>query len=155
MALWDIFTRRSEQRSESVDAGALYASFFALGAAGSYSWTVSPAVLAAAIAQDGFRALLEHSRRLGKQSPLLISYRRCMAGGVLTGDAEPPEFPDTVPDEAARIAAGLWMAAHPCELERDALHRLIVDGDCLILDGVDLVPAEAFEVSYTRMLVTR
>ena len=66
-----------------------------------------------------------------------------MVGGILTGEPEPPSF-DDVPETVAKTVSDLWMGVHDCELERAAIHRLIVDGDVLLLDDGTLVPADQF-----------
>ena len=43
----------------------------------------------------------------------------------------------------------LWLAVHDPDLERAALHRLIVDGDVLLLDDGTLVPADQFTATET------
>ena len=134
----------TEDRSGVVDVGAIYQSFYQFGGS-AYSWQVSPAVLAGSLTIDGMGVLLEHSRRLARQSPLAISYRRCMTGGVLTGEPESPTFPEGIPDAVVATVTDLWLAAHPVDMERDALARLIIDGDCLILDDGAIVPCDAFE----------
>ena len=139
---------RLERRSTAVDVGAIYAAFFFAG--GSYGWQVSPAVLAGSIGfTDGSGALLEHSRRLAKQSPLLRSYRRCMTGGVLTGAPEAPTFGEGITEDTARMVADLWQAVHPVDLERNILHRLIIDGDVLLMGGGEVIPADGFEAVTT------
>ena len=69
-----------------------------------------------------------------------------MTGALLTGEAEPPTFGEAVPETIAAAAAALWLLEHDkvIDLERDALTRLIVEGDCLVIDD-ELVPADAFE----------
>ena len=69
-----------------------------------------------------------------------------MTGGILTGEPERPRFED-VPERLEKVVTDLWLNAHDTEVERDALHRLIVDGDCLFLDDGTLVPADQFTVS--------
>ena len=143
MDLFGLRIGRSENRSVDLDVGRVYASFFQFGAS-QYSWQVSPAVLAGNITQDGEQSLIEHSRRLSRQSPILRSFKRCMVGGVLTGQAERPSFDDDVPEVIAKAVGDLWLAVHDPDLERSALHRLIVDGDVLLLDDGTLVPADQF-----------
>ena len=104
----------------------------------------SPAVLAGNVTQDGEQSLIEHSRRLSRQSPLLRSYKRAMVGGILTGEPERPHFDEGVPEVVAKAVGDLWLAVHNCDLERAALHRLIVDGDVLLLDDGTLVPSDQF-----------
>ena len=82
---------------------------------------------------------------MARVSPLLIAYERLMTGGILTGEPERPEFPDTVPERVAAAAGDLWEAAHDVDRERDLLHRIIVDGEVIILDGGMTVPADGFE----------
>ena len=148
MDLFGLRIGRTENRSVDLDVGRVYASFFQFGAS-QYSWQVSPAVLAGNISQDGEQSLIEHSRRLSRQSPILRSYKRCMAGGVLTGEAERPHFDDAVPEVVARAVGDLWLSVHDPDLERSALHRLIVDGDVLLLDDGTLVPADQFTATET------
>ena len=134
-----------EDRSASVDVGALYAQFFAFGAS-AYNWQVSPAILAATISvPDGLGALLTESRRLARVSPLLISYTRNMTGGILTGAPEPPTFPDTVPENVAAAAGDLWCLTCDVSHERDLVRRIIVDGELLILDDGTVIPADGYE----------
>ena len=85
MDLFGLRIGRTENRSVDLDVGRVYASFFQFGSS-QYSWQVSPAVLAGNITQDGEQSLIEHSRRLSRQSPILRSYKRCMVGGILTGE---------------------------------------------------------------------
>ena len=145
--MFRLFPRRAapETRSASVDVGALYSQFFAFGAS-SYNWSVSPAVLASSLSvPDGAGALLTEARRLARVSPLLIAYLRCMSGGILTGEPEAPEFAETVPERVATAATELWMEAQDCSRERDLLHRIMVDGELLLLEGGQVVPADGFE----------
>ena len=148
MDLFGLRIGRSENRSADLDVGRVYASFFQFGST-QYSWQVSPAVLAGNVTQDGEQSLIEHSRRLSRQSPILRAYKRAMVGGILTGAAERPHFEDAVPEVIARAVGDLWLAVHDPDLERAALHRLIVDGDVLLLDDGTLVPADQFTATET------
>ena len=86
--MFGLFNRRPvESRAAEIDAGALFATFFQFGGGGAYSWQLSPAVLASTLSNsDNNSALVNHSRRLSNVSPLLVSYRRAMIGGILTGE---------------------------------------------------------------------
>ena len=97
--MFGIFKRHAvETRSAEVDLGSLYAAIFGLSGGG-YSWAQSPAILVASLAvQNNAGALLTESRRLGRTSPLLLAYRRVIEAGILTGEAEPPTFDDSVPE---------------------------------------------------------
>ena len=148
MNLFGLRIGRTENRSVDLDVGRVYASFFQFGSS-QYSWQVSPAVLAGNVTQDGEQSLIEHSRRLSRQSPILRAYKRCMVGGVLTGAPERPCFDDDVPEALADAVGDLWMGAHDPDLERSALHRLIVDGDLLLLDDGTVVPADQFTATET------
>ena len=148
MDLFGLRIGRTENRSVDLDVGRVYASFFQFGSS-QYSWQVSPAVLAGNITQDGEQSLIEHSRRLSRQSPILRAYKRAMVGGILTGEPERPHFDDAVPEVVARAVGDLWLAVHDPDLERSALHRLIVDGDLLLLDDATLVPADQFTATET------
>ena len=112
MKLLGLHIGRTEDRSASLDVGRVYASFFQFGAS-QYSWQVSPAVLAGNITQDGEQSLIEHSRRLSRQSPILRAYKRAMVGGILTGEPERPHFDEGVPDavisEVSRLISG-WLS---------------------------------------------
>ena len=89
--------RGPETRSSEIDVGSLYQSFFQFGG-GAYSFAQSPAILVSSLSVlDNAGALLTESRRLGRTSPLLIAFRCVVESGVLTGEPEAPEFPDTVP----------------------------------------------------------
>ena len=137
--------RGSETRSAEIDVGALYQSFFQFGS-GAYSWQQSPAILVSSLSiQDNQGALLNESRRLGRTSPLLVSYRHVIESGVLTGEPEAPEFSDTVPEAVAEAVASMWMDLHDCDLERDLLDRLVLDGEFLILEDGTIVPPDGFE----------
>ena len=145
--MFRLFPRREapETRSAEIDVGTLYASLHLIGGAG-FSWSISPAILASSLsATDGGTSIITESRRLARVSPLLIAYERLMTGGILTGEPERPEFPDTVPERVAAAAGDLWEAAHDVDRERDLLHRIIVDGEVIILDGGMTVPADGFE----------
>ena len=132
-------------RAGRLDIGELYSAFFGFGGT-SYSWQVSPAVLASSLSTaDGLGSLLTESRRLAKISPLLISYRRCMVGGILTGEPESPTFPESVPENVAVAAAALWMRTCDPDREREHLLRVIVDGELLLLDDGTTVPADGYE----------
>ena len=72
-----------------------------------------------------------------------------MVGGILTGEPERPTFDEDVPEVVAKAVGDLWLAAHDPDLERAALHRLIVDGDVLLLDDGTLVPADQFTATET------
>ena len=149
--MFGLFNRRPvETRAAEIDAGALFASFFQYGGGGSYSWQLSPAVLASTLSNSANNsAIVNHSRRMSNVSPLLVSYRRAMTGGILTGEPEAPEFAEAVPERVAEAAADLWTRHHDCEYERDLLHRLIIDGELLILDDGHIVPADGFEPAMT------
>lgn len=135
-----------EHRAASLDVGAIYGSVFQYGGGGSYTWGVSPAVLAASLSvSDGGSTIITEARRLARVSPLLGAYTRCMEGGVLTGAPERPEFDETVPERVAMAAADAWEAAHDVERERDLLHKVMVDGELLLLDGGQIVPADGYE----------
>ena len=139
--------RGTESRSAEIDVGALYQSFFQFGS-GAYNWQQSPAILVSSLSiQDNQGALLNESRRLGRTSPLLIAYRHVIESGVLTGQPEAPEFPDTVPEAVAEAVAGMWldMHEHDCDRERDLLDRLVLDGEFLILDDGTIVPPDGFQ----------
>ena len=143
--MFGLFKKSSEDRSGRVDIGELYSAFFGFGGT-SYSWQVSPAVLAASLSTpDGLGSLLTESRRLAKISPLLSAYKRVMTGGILTGEPESPTFPDGVPATAAAAAGALWMRSHDPEHEREHLLRIIVEGELLILDDGTTVPADGYE----------
>ena len=143
--MFGLFRKRTEDRSASVDVGALYAQFFAFGAS-AYNWQVSPAVLASTLSvPDGMGALLTESRRLSRVEPRLIAYKLCMTGAVLTGDPERPTFPEGVHERVAQAAATLWMQRSDPDRERELLLRVIVDGELLILDDGQVVPADGFE----------
>ncbi len=141
------FFRRQpfETRVVEIDVGALYASFFQFGS-GAYAWQQSPAILVSALSiLDNAGALLTESRRLGRTSPLLVAYRHVVECGVLTGEPEAPEFGDTVPEAVAQAVADMWIDAHDCDLERDLLDRLVLDGEFLILDDGMIIPPDGFE----------
>ena len=145
--MFRLFPRREapETRSGEIDVGLLYSALHQFSTAG-FNWSVSPAILASALsATDGGTSIITESRRLARVSPLLIAYERLMSGGILTGEPERPEFPDTVPERVAAAAGDLWEAAHDVDRERDLLHRVIVDGELVILDGGQIVPADGFE----------
>ena len=143
--MFGLFRRNPpEVRSADIDVGALYSQFFAFGAS-AYNWQVSPAILAATLSvPDAAGSLLTESRRLSRVSPLLSAYERCMTGGVLTGEPEAPEFDEGIPERTAAAAADLWVRAHDCELERELLHRLIVDGEVLLFEDGTIVPSDGF-----------
>ena len=137
--------RGPETRSAEIDLGALYQSVFAFSG-GSYSWSQSPAILVSSLGVlDNAGALLTQSRRLGRQSPLLIAYRAVIESGVLTGEPEAPEYDDAVPEAIAEAVADLWTDAHDPDRERDLLDRLVVDGEFLELDDGTIVPPDGFE----------
>ena len=141
--------RGREDRAAQVDVGAIYAAFWAGGGA-SYSWQVSPAVLSGSVGfHDNAGALIDYSRRLARQSGLLRSYRRCMVGGILTGEPEAPNFSEAVTEELAATVADLWRAAHPVDVEVDLLRRLIVEGDVLLMPDGEVIPADGFEAVTT------
>ena len=144
--MFGLFRKRTEDRSASVDVGALYAQFFAFGAS-AYNWQVSPAVLASTLSvPDGMGALLTESRRLARVSPLLTAYSRCMTGGVLTGEPERPTFPNTVPERVAEAAAALWLRMSDPDREREHLLRVITEGEMLVLtEDMVAIPADGYE----------
>ena len=143
--MFGLFKKSTEDRSGRVDIGELYAAFGGFGGT-SYSWQVSPAVLASSLSTpDGLGSLLTESRRLAKIAPLLIAYKRVMLGGILTGEPESPTFADGVPANAAAAASALWLRTHNPDAEREHLLRIIVDGELIILDDGTTVPADGFE----------
>ena len=136
--------KKSVEHRSRIDIGGLFSAFLGFGGT-SYSWQVSPAVLASSLSvPDGLGSLLTESRRLAKISPLLISYRRCVVGALLTGEPETPMFPDDVPEPVAKAAAALWLRIHDPDREREHLLRVIVDGELLLLDG-ETIPADGYE----------
>ena len=143
---------RLERRASTIDVGAVLQTFF-FSRGSTYSWlSASPATLAGSVGfEDGEQSLVTHSRRLCRISPLLRSYESCMVSGVLTGEPEAPAFGDAVPEATAKAAADLWLMVHEgiMDLERDVLCRLIEDGDVLLLEGRELVPADQFEAVTT------
>ena len=144
--MFGLFPRRkpSETRAAEIDVGALYASFFQFGS-GAYSWQQSPAILVSSLSVlDNQGALITESRRLGRTSPLLIAYRRVVESGLLTGEPESPEFPDTVPEGVAQAVAGMWIDMHDLDLERHLLDRLVLDGEFLILDDGTIISPDGF-----------
>ena len=145
--MFRLFPRRAapETRSAEIDVGLLYSALHQFSTAG-FNWSVSPAILASSLSvSDGGTSIITESRRLARVSPLLIAYQRCMTGGMLTGEPERPEFPETVPERVATAAADLWEAAQDCDRERDLLHRIMVEGELVILDGGQVVPADGYE----------
>ena len=114
--------RSTELRAADIDVGQLYSAFFAFGGA-SYSWQVSPAVLAASLSvPGGTGALYTEARRLSRVSPLLTSYLRCMEGGILTGEPERPQFGDDVTERVAdRRRRPVGRPPRPATIERDIL----------------------------------
>ena len=139
---------KREARSADIDVGALFASFFGFGGT-SYSWSISPAIIAASLANPGgTSALLTESRRLARVSPLLVAYVRCMCGGILTGEPERPTWPEgAVPERIAGPAADLWLSGCDPDHERELLLRVIVDGELLILPDGTVVPADGYDVA--------
>ena len=136
--------RGPETRSAEIDVGSLYQSFFQFGG-GAYSFAQSPAILVSSLSVlDNAGALLTESRRLGRTSPLLIAFRCVLESGVLTGEPEAPEFPDTVPEAVAKAVADMWIDMHDCDRERDLLDRLVLDGEFLILDDDTVIPPDGF-----------
>ena len=137
--------RGPETRSAEIDLGSLYASLFQTGGGG-YGSALSPAILVSSLGVlDNSGALLTESRRLARQSPLLVAFRRVIESGVLTGEPEAPEFPDTVPATVADAVATLWTDAHDSDRERDLLDRVVVDGEFLELDDGTIVPPDGFQ----------
>ena len=137
--------RAPETRSSQIDVGALFAAAFQF-TGGSYSWQQSPAILVSALSVlDNAGALLNEARRLGRTSPLLVAYRAVVEAGVLTGEAEPPEFADTVPERVSDAVVEMWLDAHDCDRERDLLDRVIVDGEFLVMDDSTVIPPDGFE----------
>ena len=138
---------KRETRSAEIDVGGLFASFFGFGGT-SYSWSISPAIIAASLANPGGTStLLTESRRLARVSPILLAYQACMVGGVLTGEEERPKWPEMVPDRIAEPAAALWIDGSDPDTERELLLRVIVDGECLVLpdQARTIVPADGYE----------
>ena len=145
--MFRIFSRGKapEARSAEVDVGLLYSALHQFSTAG-FNWSVSPAILASSLSvSDGGTSIITESRRLARVSPLLGAYLRCMEGGMLTGEPERPEFPEGVPERVATAAAYLWEEAQDCDRERDLLHRVMVEGELIILDGGQVVPADGYE----------
>ena len=138
--------RGTETRSAEIDLGALYQSVFAFGG-GSSSIARSPAILVSSLGVlDNAGAVLTDSRRLGRTSPLLLAYRHVVECGVLTGEPEAPEFPDTVPEAVAQAVADMWLRhCTTCDRERDLLDRLVLDGEFLELDDGTVIPPDGFE----------
>ena len=150
--MFRLFSRQStpESRSAGVDVGYLYAALHQFGVGGAYNWTVSPAILASGLSvSDGGTSIITESRRIARVSPILTAYLRCMTGGMLTGEPERPEFAEGVPERVATAAADLWEHSHDVERERDLLHKVMVDGEVVILDGGQIVPADGYEPMLT------
>ncbi len=146
--MFRLFSRQSapETRAAALDVGALYSALHGFGIGGSYNWTVSPAILASGLSvSDGGTSIITESRRIARVSPILNAYLRCMTGGVLTGEPERPTFAESVPERVATAAADLWESAHDVEAERDLLHKVMVDGELIVLDGGQVVPADGYE----------
>ena len=146
--MFGLFNRQIERRKRgpprSISARCT-PGFFQFGG-GAYAWQQSPAILVSSLSVlDNAGALITESRRLGRTSPLLVAYRRVIESGVLTGEPEAPEFPDTVPEAVAKAVAAMWMHSHDCDRERDLLDRLVVDGEFLELDDGTVVPPDGFE----------
>ena len=147
--MFGLFKKPVEQRSSDVDVGALYASFFGFGGT-SYAWQVSPAILAASMSTPGgIDTLITESRRLVRVSPLLTAYNRNMRRAVVCAMPEEPLFSDAVPERTAAAATELWMRHHDIDVERDRVHRVVVDGEFVLVGdvddgGFDLVPADGY-----------
>ena len=149
--MFRLFSRREapETRSAEVDVGALYSALHQFSTAG-FNFSVSPAVLASSLSvSDAGTSIVTESRRLARVSPILTAYLRCMETGMLVGEPERPEFPDTVPERVSTAAADLWERSQDCERERELLHRIMVDGELVILDGGQVVPADGYEPQMT------
>ncbi len=130
---------------QEIDVGTLYSQFYEFGQI-SFAWMVSPAVIVASLSVgDGSENLVIEGRRLARTSPLLTAYLRCMEQGVLCGEPEPPVFADSVPEATAEAAAALWMRAHDIERERALLMQVAVDGELLVLDDGQVIPADAMD----------
>ena len=145
--MFRLFSRREapETRAAGIDVGALYSALNQFGSGG-FGFAVSPAILAATLSvPDAGNSLITEARRISRVSPLLGAYLRCMEGGVLTGQPERPEFSDAVPERVAIAAADLWEGAQDCDLERELLHRTMIDGEVIILEGGQVVPADGYE----------
>ena len=140
--------KRTENRSGRVDIGELYSAFFGFGGS-NYSFQISPAILAASISTPGgIDTLVTESRRLVRVSPLLTAYVRCMKRGIICTEPEAPMFADVVPERTAATAAAMWMRHHDIDVERDRLHRVITDGEFLLIGDdpgdLDVIPADGF-----------
>ena len=135
----------TEDRAGTVDVGQLYSALHQFSTAG-FNWSISPAILASSLSvSDGGTSIITESRRLSRVSPLLVAYLRCMSGSILVGAPERPEFADTVPERVATAAADLWEAAHDCDRERDLLHKVMIDGELIVLDDGMVVPADGYQ----------
>ena len=132
-----------EHRSAGIDPGALYQSLYFGSAA--FGWSQSPGVIATALSvPDGVGSLLTDARRLA-QTPLITAYLGNITTALLTGEPEPPTFPEGVPEKTAKAAAMLWTDGHDCDREYELLHRFVVDGEFIILPDGTLVPADGYE----------
>ena len=93
--------------------------------------------------------LAVEARRLVRVSPLLRAYLRNMLRNVVCSEPEAPMFAESVPERTAAAAAELWLRHHHVDVERDRLHRVITDGEFLLIGDepgdLDLVPCDGFE----------
>ena len=116
----------------------LYSALHQFSTAG-FNWSVSPAILASSLSvSDGGTSIITESRRLARVSPLLGAYLRTMTGGVLTGEPEAPSSPRPFPSAWPPPPPICGWHAQDCGLERELLHRVMVEGELVILDGGQL-----------------
>ena len=138
---WFKRTTKIEKRSNTTDAGRFYAAFYDFN--GSIT-ELSAIAMNSGLQSDAGDILLEASRRLAKSNPLLIAYRNVMQIALLTGEPEPAQFSEEVPEDISKRINELWLEVHNIALERQILDRLLIDGDCLLLDN-SIIPSDGFE----------
>ena len=145
--MFGLFRRSAPAETRSdIDLAGLYSAFYEFGNI-TYAWMQSPAVILASLSvHDGTDNLILEGRRLARTCPILRAYLACIEAGVLVGEEEAPEFGEAVPEEVAKQAVDLWLRHHDVEGERDLLVQVATDGELLILDNGDVIPADAYEV---------
>ena len=132
-----IFAREVRQQPV-IDAGALIAAQYSDG------YGYNPVSLALNLETDDQTALIQQARRIARRSPHLRSYLRSLELHILPAEPELPEFGERVSGRRAAAVGEMWAGENDFDAEREALHRIAVEGEYLVDGDGALIPADAY-----------